>query len=55
MLKNRQLKKEAGYQIDFDHIGMIVSKESQKEVWPLIADILLCQSMNIGLSNYERR
>ena len=28
------LGKDAGFSKDYDHIGMVVSKEAQKEVWP---------------------
>ena len=32
------LGKQNGFLADYDHIGMIISKESQTEIWPLIAD-----------------
>jgi hypothetical protein len=28
------LGKDSGFSKDYDHIGMVVSKEAQKEVWP---------------------
>ena len=32
------LGRESGHLKDYDHIGMIVSKEAAREVWPLLAD-----------------
>jgi len=32
------LSRQNGYAADYDHIGMIVSKEAAAEVWPLLAD-----------------
>jgi len=34
------LGKKNGFLQDYDHIGMIVSKESQSEIWPLIAKLV---------------
>ncbi len=31
------LGRDQGFTLDYDHIGMIVSKEAAKEVWPLLA------------------
>lgn len=31
------LGKKGGFLKDYDHIGMVVSKESQAEIWPLVA------------------
>lgn len=30
------LGKTGGYSKDFDHVGMVISKEAQKEVWSLV-------------------
>lgn len=32
------LARKEGFSKDYDHIGMIVSKEAAREVWPLLAD-----------------
>ena len=32
------LSRRDGFSTDYDHIGMIVSKEAAREVWPLLAD-----------------
>jgi predicted alpha/beta hydrolase len=32
------LARDRGFQTDYDHIGMVVSKEAAQEVWPLLAD-----------------
>ncbi len=37
------LGKKTGFLKDYDHIGMVVSKESQTEIWPLVADWLRSQ------------
>jgi len=34
------LGKKTGFLKDYDHIGMVVSKESQTEIWPLVANWL---------------
>ncbi len=31
------LSRDRGFLMDYDHIGMVVSKEAAKEVWPLLA------------------
>ncbi len=32
------LGKSSGFCKDYDHVGMVVSKEAQREVWPMVAD-----------------
>ena len=32
------LSEKEGYAVDYDHIGMVVSKEAAREVWPFLAD-----------------
>lgn len=34
------LGKKGGFLIDYDHIRMIVSKESEREIWPVVARLL---------------
>lgn len=34
------LGKKNGFLIDYDHTGMIVSKEAQKEIWPMVIERL---------------
>lgn len=34
------LGKQSGFLVDYDHTGMIVSKESKEEIWPLIIEML---------------
>jgi len=29
---------DTGYAKDYDHVGMIIDKRAQQEVWPLIAN-----------------
>ena len=35
-----QLGKRQGHRQDYDHVGMVVSKDAQQEVWPLLLDWL---------------
>ncbi|MBW1893504.1 MAG: alpha/beta fold hydrolase [Deltaproteobacteria bacterium] len=34
------LGKKDGFLVDYDHTGMIVSKESKEEIWPMVARLL---------------
>jgi len=34
------LGKKSGFLVDYDHTGMIVSKESQEEIWPMVVRLL---------------
>ena len=36
-----QLGKAQGHRRDYDHVGMLISKDAQEEVWPMLTGWML--------------